>query len=159
MASAECRESAARDDPGRGPHYRDRSCRERTRSSRVQIRPTVRSLPWPRATTELVRRQGPSWAYLKDGQRLPATNVGRRGHLCHTTSANHRHSKRGLGALASRTQANAARHRRHRQQDSAYSLGVVGEGRRLQGRSGHLNTGGDSGTQNVAMKCKGRSER
>ena len=54
--------------------------------------------------------------------------------------------------------ANAARHRRHRQQDSAYSLGVVGEGRRLQDRSGHLNTGGDSGAQNAAMRCKGRRE-
>jgi hypothetical protein len=40
----------------------------------LQMRPSVCGLPWPCATTELVRWQGPSWAYLKDGQRLVSTN-------------------------------------------------------------------------------------
>ncbi len=35
---------------------------------------------------------------------------------------------------------------------------LLAKGRRLQSQTGHLNTGGDSGAQNAAMRCKGRSE-
>lgn len=80
------------------------------------------------------------------------------GNIRHTTGANHRHTNRGLGSIASRAQAHAARHRRYCQEDGPNGVGIAHEGRKLQSRTGNLNAGRDSGARNAAMRCKGRSE-
>ena len=131
----------ARNDPGRGPHYRDRSCRERTRSSRLQIRPSFRSLPWPRPETKLIGGQGPSRAYIEDGQRLLASVAGCWRYFGHSAGTNHRHPNRSLGPIAPRAQTDTARHSGHRQQIRSYSLGAARDRGDLQGRTGHLTEG------------------
>ena len=50
--------------------------------------------------TELIGGQGPSRAYIEDGQRLLASVAGRWRHLGHTTGSNHQHPNRRLGPIA-----------------------------------------------------------
>ena len=83
--------------------------------------------------------------YLRRLLVVGATSVTRRAPTTDTRPGVTRRAPTRLGPITSRAQANPARHRRHCQQDRAYSLGVAGEGRKLQSRTSNLNEGEKSG--------------
>jgi hypothetical protein len=139
MAWAEHTEPTPRDDPGRGPHHHHCPCRQRSRSERLQVRPTVRSLARPRPQSTLIRRKGSSRAYIEYGQRLFAQVSGCRRHLGDQTRRDQPNSNRRLGQIAFRAYTDTSRHRSHRQQDNPNRVGAAREGGSLQGHTGHLN--------------------
>ena len=67
--------------------------------------------------TKLIGGQGPSRAYIEDGQRLLASVAGCWRYFGHSAGTNHRHPNRSLGPIAPRAQTDTARHSGHRQQD------------------------------------------